>query len=137
MTPTQGRFWLVQSTPNLCFFAAPLDEPRQCVDFIIYRIYPLQSSNTQYPGNRRIKLWSTSIVTFYRGATQEFELRSIKFKKYILGLRSIFWFPKEAYFCVKTSLTSKIVRKITNSCKVGPTYFFSKSGVTWPKICPT
>ena len=31
-----------------------------------------------------------------RGATQEFELRSIKFKKYISGLRSIFWFPKEA-----------------------------------------
>ena len=31
-----------------------------------------------------------------RGATQEFELRSIKFKKYISGLRSIFWFSKEA-----------------------------------------
>ena len=31
-----------------------------------------------------------------RGGTQEFELRSIKFKKYISGLRSIFWFPKEA-----------------------------------------
>ena len=31
-----------------------------------------------------------------RGGTQEFELRSIKFKKYISGLRSIFWFSKEA-----------------------------------------
>ena len=29
------------------------------------------------------------------------------------------------------------MRKITNSCKVGPTYFFSKSGVTWLKICST
>ena len=38
----------------------------------------------------------SSIQVFKRGATQEFELRSIKFKKYISGLRSIFWFPKEA-----------------------------------------
>ena len=35
-------------------------------------------------------------ITFLRDATQEFELRRVKFKKYISGLRSIFWFPKEA-----------------------------------------
>ena len=39
---------------------------------------------------------SLNIEAKNRGATQEFELRSIKFKKYISGLRSIFWFPKEA-----------------------------------------
>ena len=33
-----------------------------------------------------------------RGATQEFELRSIKFKKYISGLRSIFLFQKKHNF---------------------------------------
>ena len=33
-----------------------------------------------------------------RGATQEFELRSIKFKKYISCLRSIFLFPKKHNF---------------------------------------
>ena len=34
----------------------------------------------------------------YRGGTQEFELRSIKFKKYISHLRSIFWFQKKHNF---------------------------------------
>ena len=33
-----------------------------------------------------------------RGGTQEFELRSIKFKKYISGLRSIFLFQKKHNF---------------------------------------
>ena len=33
-----------------------------------------------------------------RGATHEFELRSIKFKKYISGLRSIFLFQKKHNF---------------------------------------
>ena len=34
----------------------------------------------------------------HRGGTQEFELRSIKFKKYISGLRSIFLFQKKHNF---------------------------------------
>ena len=34
----------------------------------------------------------------YRDAAQEFELRSIKFKKYISGLRSIFLFQKKHNF---------------------------------------
>ena len=33
-----------------------------------------------------------------RGGTQEFELRSIKFKMYISGLRSIFLFQKKHIF---------------------------------------
>ena len=33
-----------------------------------------------------------------RGGTQEFELRSIEFKKYISGLRSIFLFQKKHNF---------------------------------------
>ena len=35
---------------------------------------------------------------YCRGGTQEFELRSINFKKYISGLRSIFLFEKKDNF---------------------------------------
>ena len=37
-------------------------------------------------------------ITENRGGTQEFELRSIKFKKYISGSRSIFLFQKKHNF---------------------------------------
>ena len=51
-----------------------------------YRIYKDVSSRT------------LDSLVLHRGATQEFELRSIKFKKYISGLRSIFWFQKKHNF---------------------------------------
>ena len=42
-----------------------------------------------------------SLGNVHRGGTQEFELRSIKFKKYISGLGSIFLFQKKHNFAQK------------------------------------
>ena len=64
-----------------------------------------------------------------RGATQEFELRSIKFKKYISGLRSTFWFQKKHNFASKPHKRLKLCAKLQIFEMLAKLIFTSKSGV--------
>ena len=65
-----------------------------------------------------------------RGATQEFELRSIELKKYISGLRSIFCFQKKHNFAQKPHYCPKLCAKLQIVAKLAKYIFISKSGVT-------
>ena len=77
------------SSPYLCSF-----EFKQSNEIILQHGIKMGTKYTQPCQSKPIK---TKCCT-YRGATQEFELRSIKFKKYISGLRSIFLFQKKHNF---------------------------------------
>ena len=68
-------------------------------DILLFGGYGTLFDDTTFPGDTTSSVLSNSILVatlFSSTGTQEFELRSIEFKKYISGLRSIFWFPKEA-----------------------------------------
>ena len=60
--------------------------------------YIFEESDFNHPQNIQVTKNETSLLILFRGGTQEFELRCIKFKKYISGLRSIFWFQKKHNF---------------------------------------